>query len=287
MSVAVRPFLMFEGKAEEAMQTVRVPRAREARSSTSRAYGPGGPGKEGTVMRGIFSVAGQVVQCTDSAMHHAFTFTPSFSFFVDCESEAQLDSSVADAVRRRRRDDAARQLRLQPAVRLAERPLRRVVAVESAVGLPHLRERGEHRLRRGDAGRCGRRFHRQRGVEAAHHLLGVLHLRERTRVDVRAVRPQRCGPPPTARSTRRAPRHRHRGGAPRTAGRAPSDRSRPKGTRYLDDSIFARRRPAAAVGAGAELRVPRQELQRVGGVGDGVHPAATGSNPRRSFSRAK
>ena len=91
MSVAVRPFLMFEGKAEEAMNTyVSVVPGSEI--IDVKKYAAGSPGKEGTVMRGIFSVAGQVVQCTDSPIAHAFTFTPSFSFFVDCESEAQLAS---------------------------------------------------------------------------------------------------------------------------------------------------------------------------------------------------
>ena len=91
MSVAVRPFLMFEGNAEEAMNTY-VSVVPGSKIIDVEKYGAGGPGKEGTVMRGTFSVAGQVVQCTDSPIKHAFTFTPSFSFFVDCESEAQLES---------------------------------------------------------------------------------------------------------------------------------------------------------------------------------------------------
>ena len=91
MSVAVRPFLMFEGNAEEAMNTY-VSVVPGSKIIDLEKYGAGGPGKEGTVMRGTFSVAGQVVQCTDSPIKHAFTFTPSFSFFVDCESEAQLES---------------------------------------------------------------------------------------------------------------------------------------------------------------------------------------------------
>ncbi len=91
MSVAVRPFLMFEGNAEEAMNTY-VSVVPGSKIIDLEKYGAGGPGKEGTVMRGTFAVAGQVVQCTDSPIKHAFTFTPSFSFFVDCESEAQLES---------------------------------------------------------------------------------------------------------------------------------------------------------------------------------------------------
>ncbi len=41
------------------------------------------------MLRASFSVGGQVVLCTDSVVPHAFTFTPSFSFFVECDSEEQ------------------------------------------------------------------------------------------------------------------------------------------------------------------------------------------------------
>jgi len=41
-------------------------------------------------MKATFTVAGQSVMCTDSFVKHAFTFTPSFSFFVTCESEDEI-----------------------------------------------------------------------------------------------------------------------------------------------------------------------------------------------------
>ena len=90
MSVVVRPFLMFEGQAEEAMRTW-VSLVPGSEILEIQRYGAGGPGKEGSVTRATFSVAGQVVECTDSFVKHAFTFTPSFSFFVDCESDEQLE----------------------------------------------------------------------------------------------------------------------------------------------------------------------------------------------------
>ena len=91
MSVSVQPFLMFEGQAEEAMRTY-VSLIPGSEVLDVQRYGPGGPGKEGTVLRARFSIGGQVVQCIDSFVHHEFTFTPSFSFFVECESEAQVES---------------------------------------------------------------------------------------------------------------------------------------------------------------------------------------------------
>jgi len=82
---------MFEGQAEEAM----------------RLYTSLFPGAEMTVavrypdtnkvMRGSFRIAGQEVQVTDSPIHHAFTFTPAASLFVECESEDEL-RRLADAL---------------------------------------------------------------------------------------------------------------------------------------------------------------------------------------------
>jgi predicted 3-demethylubiquinone-9 3-methyltransferase (glyoxalase superfamily) len=94
MATQVRPFLMFEGKAEEAMKFyVSLIPGSEIGDITR--YGPGGPGPEGSVMKASFTVAGQTVLCTDSFVKHAFTFTPSFSFFIDCDSEAEIDRLTA------------------------------------------------------------------------------------------------------------------------------------------------------------------------------------------------
>lgn len=91
MSATVRPFLMFEGRAEEAMNLwVSLVPGSEIVEITR--WGAGGPGKDGTVMRARFTVGGQPVECSDSPISHGFTFTPSFSFFVDCESREQLES---------------------------------------------------------------------------------------------------------------------------------------------------------------------------------------------------
>jgi len=89
MTTTIRPFLMFEGNAEEAMQ-LYVSLLPDSRIIEIHRYGPEGPGAEGSVFKALFSVAGQTVMCIDSPAKHAFTFTPSFSFFVDCESEDQL-----------------------------------------------------------------------------------------------------------------------------------------------------------------------------------------------------
>ena len=85
----VQPFLMFEGKAEEALNFY-VSLFPDSRVGNVQRWPAGGPAKEGTVMKATFTVAGQSVLCTDSFVHHAFTFTPAFSFFVTCDSESDL-----------------------------------------------------------------------------------------------------------------------------------------------------------------------------------------------------
>lgn len=90
MTTQIRPFLMFqEGNAEEAMKFYISLFPGSEITSIVR-YGPGQSGKEGTVMKATFSLAGQTVHCIDSPMKHGFTFTPAFSFFVECESEEQI-----------------------------------------------------------------------------------------------------------------------------------------------------------------------------------------------------
>ncbi|MEP0708755.1 MAG: VOC family protein [Parvibaculum sp.] len=86
----IRPFLMFEGKAEEAMN-LYVSLFPESRIDSMNKYGPGEPGPEGTVQLAAFTLAGQTVLCIDSPAQHAFTFTPSFSFFVDLETGEELE----------------------------------------------------------------------------------------------------------------------------------------------------------------------------------------------------
>jgi predicted 3-demethylubiquinone-9 3-methyltransferase (glyoxalase superfamily) len=90
----VTPFLMFEGKAEEAMDFY-VSLFPEARVVSLSRYGFGEAGPEGTIRQARFAIAGQSVMCIDSPVKHGFTFTPATSLFVDCASEAQLEELFA------------------------------------------------------------------------------------------------------------------------------------------------------------------------------------------------
>ncbi len=94
MSTRVRPFLMFEGKAEEAMRFY-VSLFPGGEITQMSRYGSGGPGPEGSVIVATFTIAGQAVMCSDSFVKHDFTFTPASSLFVDCSSEDELRRLVA------------------------------------------------------------------------------------------------------------------------------------------------------------------------------------------------
>ncbi len=85
----ITPFLMFQGRAEEAMNFY-VSVFPEGWITDISRYGRGEQGKEGSVKLAKFTLAGQSVMCIDSPVPHAFSFTPAFSFFVDVTSEAEL-----------------------------------------------------------------------------------------------------------------------------------------------------------------------------------------------------
>jgi predicted 3-demethylubiquinone-9 3-methyltransferase (glyoxalase superfamily) len=86
----VTPFLMFEGNAEEAMNYY-ISLIEDSEITTITRYGANQSGEEGTVMHATFSLKGQEFMCIDSNVKHAFTFTPSFSIFITCDSEEELD----------------------------------------------------------------------------------------------------------------------------------------------------------------------------------------------------
>jgi predicted 3-demethylubiquinone-9 3-methyltransferase (glyoxalase superfamily) len=88
------PFLMFTGKAEEAM-TLYVTLIPNSRVIDIKRFGKEAPGREGQVMMARFELAGREYRCTDSPPVHAFTFTPSMSTFIECDSEAELDRLYA------------------------------------------------------------------------------------------------------------------------------------------------------------------------------------------------
>lgn len=94
MAKRIAPFLMFTGHAEEAM-TRYTSLFDDGRILDLTRYGPEGPGAAGTVLRGRFSLAGQEFLCTDSPPVHEFSFTPSFSIWIETESADELERLFA------------------------------------------------------------------------------------------------------------------------------------------------------------------------------------------------
>ena len=87
----VTTFLMFDGKAEEAMNLYTSLFKDSAILSISR-YEAQEAGTEGTVRHATFTIHGQTFICIDSSVVHAFTFTPAMSLYVNCETEDEIDT---------------------------------------------------------------------------------------------------------------------------------------------------------------------------------------------------
>jgi predicted 3-demethylubiquinone-9 3-methyltransferase (glyoxalase superfamily) len=86
----ITTFLMFEGKAEEAMNFYTSVFDDAQITSISR-YGANEDGVEGTVKQATFSIHGQEFMCIDSHVKHDFTFTPSISLYVTCYSDDEIE----------------------------------------------------------------------------------------------------------------------------------------------------------------------------------------------------
>lgn len=90
MAIAVTPFLMFDGDAENAMRFY-VTLFEDSEITQLERYGRDEAGQEGAIKRADFRLGGQRLLCMDSPVEHDFRFTPSMSIFIECESEAEMD----------------------------------------------------------------------------------------------------------------------------------------------------------------------------------------------------
>jgi len=90
-------FLMFNGRAEEAMNLYTSVFKRSGILSITRyeasEAGAREAGAEGTVQHATFTLNGQEFMCIDSSAQHAFTFTPSISIYVRCDTEEEIDTA--------------------------------------------------------------------------------------------------------------------------------------------------------------------------------------------------
>lgn len=84
----ITPFLWFDGKAEEAMNFY-VSIFKNSKVGRVTRWGEGGPGPKGAVMSASFQLDGQEFLALNGGPQ--FTFSPAISFFVNCETQQEVD----------------------------------------------------------------------------------------------------------------------------------------------------------------------------------------------------
>jgi predicted 3-demethylubiquinone-9 3-methyltransferase (glyoxalase superfamily) len=84
----ITPFLWFDNQAEEAMNFYTSIFENSKVGKISR-YGEAGPGATGSVMSATFQLEGQEFIALNGGP--LFTFSPAVSFFVDCETQEEVD----------------------------------------------------------------------------------------------------------------------------------------------------------------------------------------------------
>ena len=84
----ITPFLWFDGKAEEAANFY-TSIFKNSKILNIARYGEAGPGPKGTVMVATFQIEGQKFMALNGGPQ--YTFSPATSFYVDCETQAEVD----------------------------------------------------------------------------------------------------------------------------------------------------------------------------------------------------
>jgi predicted 3-demethylubiquinone-9 3-methyltransferase (glyoxalase superfamily) len=84
----ITPFLWFDDKAEEAVEFYTSIFKNSKIGRISR-YGEEGPGPKGTLMTATFQLNGQEFMALNGGPY--FTFSPAISFFVNCETQEEVD----------------------------------------------------------------------------------------------------------------------------------------------------------------------------------------------------
>ena len=84
----ITPFLWFDNNAEEAVNFY-TSIFRNSKIGQVRRYGEAGPGPQGSVMTATFQIEGQEFMALNGGP--AFKFSPAISFFVNCETQEEVD----------------------------------------------------------------------------------------------------------------------------------------------------------------------------------------------------
>ena len=84
----ITPFLWFDGNAEEPMNFYTAIFKNSKIGNVARC-GETGPGPKGSVMTATFQLDGQEFMALNGGP--MFTFSPAISFFVNCQTQAEVD----------------------------------------------------------------------------------------------------------------------------------------------------------------------------------------------------
>jgi len=84
----ITPFLWFDDNAEEAANFY-ISIFKNSKILNIARYGEAGPGPRGTVMTVTFQLEGQEFMALNGGPH--YTFSPAISFFVNSETQAEVD----------------------------------------------------------------------------------------------------------------------------------------------------------------------------------------------------
>jgi predicted 3-demethylubiquinone-9 3-methyltransferase (glyoxalase superfamily) len=92
-SPSIHPFLMFQGRAKEALEFYAkvIP---NSHIGSITPWPAGGPGVEGTIKTAYARLGDLSIMATDSPVQHDFTFTPSLSLFVTFPEETDLEEAA-------------------------------------------------------------------------------------------------------------------------------------------------------------------------------------------------
>lgn len=86
---SITPFLMFEGRAEEAIMFYQSV-FDDVEVVFLNRFGPESNEWEGKIMQGLIRIGELNIMVSDSSVSHDFSFTPSTSLFIECESMDEL-----------------------------------------------------------------------------------------------------------------------------------------------------------------------------------------------------
>ncbi|TVT27814.1 VOC family protein [Salinicoccus cyprini] len=87
---SMNPFLTFQGRAEEALGYY-TETFKDAEVLLLQKYDAGTPELEGKVVQGAIRIHDQLIRVMDSQVPQESTFTPSMSFFIECETFQEME----------------------------------------------------------------------------------------------------------------------------------------------------------------------------------------------------